>query len=596
MSRFVVSARKYRPDHFNTVLGQKQVTETLKNAIKTGQLAQSFLFCGPRGVGKTSCARILAKTINCTNIGPDFEACGVCESCMAFSNGNSFNIQELDAASNNSVEDIRSLVEQIRYAPQSGKYKIYIIDEVHMLSQNAFNAFLKTLEEPPSYVIFILATTEKQKIIPTILSRCQIFDFNRITVKDAADHLAYIAGKEDIRFEPEALHLIAQKSEGAMRDALSIFDQLSIFTSGNITYKAVIENLHILDFDYYYKVTQFLLEENIPGVLLTLDEILQNGFNGSDFLSGLSSYFRDLLVCKDESTLKLLEVMPQTQAKYLQHSKMVSPSFLLNALAITNQAEIQFKTSKNQRLQVELALIKLCHIPSIFRIQDLPQEDSLKKKRLTPDTNSENQVTKEPDILIPDDLRIPSPHEESQEENKLIAPAPPLQPVLPPKNSPLPVSNEIRFKIPKKGEIIAAKEKDESGLPATTGHKRSEAFAQESLNAAWKILVMELEKGTNHGLFSILQPVLPKLEPEFKILVELQNPVQKTLFLEESDFLAQFLRDYLKNDFLHFHIQIKPQENVYLAPYTAQDKLKHLADINPLLLKLKNQLGLDIDY
>lgn len=379
MSNFVVSARKYRPDHFNSVVGQSHITRTLKTAIKSNQLAQAFLFCGPRGVGKTSCARILAKTINCTNISPEFEACDVCDSCVSFKNGSSFNIHELDAASNNSVEDIRALVEQVRYAPQAGKYKIYIIDEVHMLSSSAFNAFLKTLEEPPAYAIFILATTEKQKIIPTILSRCQIFEFHRIQVKDIASHLAYIAGQEAIKFEPEALHIIAQKADGALRDALSSFDQLSIFTDGNITYKEVIENLNILDYDYYFKVGDALLTENIPQALLIFDEILRNGFNGNDFMSGLCSHFRDLLVSKDQNTVKLLEVTEQTRSRYLEQSSRASLSFLLSALAIGNQCEINYRTSKNPRLQVELALMKMCHISSAFKFQSNPDKGPEKK-------------------------------------------------------------------------------------------------------------------------------------------------------------------------------------------------------------------------
>ena len=604
MSRFVVSARKYRPDHFNTVLGQKQVTETLKNAIKTGQLAQSFLFCGPRGVGKTSCARILAKTINCTNIGADFEACGTCDSCISFANGNSFNIQELDAASNNSVEDIRSLVEQIRYAPQAGKYKIYIIDEVHMLSQNAFNAFLKTLEEPPSYVIFILATTEKQKIIPTILSRCQIFDFNRITVQDAADHLAFIAGNEGIQFEPEALHLIAQKSDGAMRDALSIFDQLSIFTSGNISYKSVLENLHILDQDYYFQITEKVLEEDIPGVLLIFDEILKNGFNGNDFLSGLSTYYRDLLVSKDESTLKLLEVMPQTQEKYRLHASRISPAFLINALSITNQAEIQYRNSRNQRLQVELALIKLCHIPSVFRFQEGSESSALKKKALTLDNPTDTQVhlvKKEAESVetplpktsegIDTPVSLPQIHLEVKQKEEKESPN--LKPSINKSVS----SPEIRFKIPKKEEFFKPLNPENTETPSIPiVKKRNEHFGPEQVLLAWKKLIKDVESKQNHGLYSILTPIQPEWCPESLIRLKVQNQVQKTLILEEADFIIQFLREELKNDFVHFEYQIEAYETASLAPFTAEDKLKHLSEINPVLLKLKSQLGFDIDY
>lgn len=373
MENFVVSARKYRPSTFNSVVGQVHITTTLKNAIKNNHLAQAFLFCGPRGVGKTTCARILAKTINCQNLQAEIEPCNECDSCKSFNNGNSLNINELDAASNNSVEDIRNLVDQVRYAPQTGKYKIYIIDEVHMLSNQAFNAFLKTLEEPPSYAIFILATTEKHKIIPTILSRCQIFDFNRIQVEDISSHLQYIADKESIETEPEALHLIAQKADGALRDALSIFDLISTFSAGRkITYKSTIDNLHILDYDYYFKVVDYLLEENIPGVLLIFDEILKNGFDGHNFIVGLSEHLRNLLVCKDPETVKLLQVSENVQQKYVKQSTQASVSFILTALNIANNCDINFKSSKNHRLHVELALIKMAHISSAILLGQQP--------------------------------------------------------------------------------------------------------------------------------------------------------------------------------------------------------------------------------
>ncbi|HDY87668.1 MAG TPA: DNA polymerase III subunit gamma/tau [bacterium] len=363
MENFVVSARKYRPDSFDNVIGQSHITTTLKNAVKDSHLAHAFLFCGPRGVGKTTCARILAKTINCQNLTPETEACNQCESCKSFINNASFNIHELDAASNNSVDDIRNLVDQMRYAPQSGKYKIYIIDEVHMLSTNAFNAFLKTLEEPPSHAIFILATTEKHKIIPTILSRCQIYDFSRIQLVDIVTHLNEIAEKEGIKTEPEALHLIAQKADGALRDALSLFDLIATFSSDNrVTYKDTIENLHILDYDYYFKMTDHLTEENISEALLTYDEVLCNGFDGHNFIVGLSEHFRDLLVCKDAETIKLLQVSDNVKKRYREQAKDTPLSFLMTALNIVSQCDINYKTSKNQRLHVELALMKMAHI------------------------------------------------------------------------------------------------------------------------------------------------------------------------------------------------------------------------------------------
>ncbi|TFV93260.1 DNA polymerase III subunit gamma/tau [Algoriphagus kandeliae] len=380
MENFVVSARKYRPDNFKSVVGQQHITTTLQNAIKNNHLAQAFLFCGPRGVGKTTCARILAKTINCENRGEDQEACGTCESCVSFQNNASFNIYELDAASNNSVDDIRNLVEQVRYAPQKGQYKVYIIDEVHMLSASAFNAFLKTLEEPPKYAIFILATTEKHKILPTILSRCQIFDFNRIQVKHIAEHLQYIASQENVDYEEEALRLIAAKADGALRDALSIFDLIVTYSAGKkVTYQETISNLHILDYDYYFKVVDALLAGDISQSLLIFDEILRNGFDGHNFIVGLSEHFRDLLVSQDESTIDLMEVSDEVKARYLEQSRQASQSFLLSALNLANQCDIHYKASKNQRLHVELALMKMAKIPSALQLAALAVEESKKK-------------------------------------------------------------------------------------------------------------------------------------------------------------------------------------------------------------------------
>lgn len=381
MENFIVSARKYRPATFDTVVGQSHITNTLKNAIKNNHLAQAFLFCGPRGVGKTTCARILAKTINCTSPTETMEACDKCDSCVSFRNGTSLNIHELDAASNNSVDDMRNLVEQVRFAPPSGKYKIYIIDEVHMLTTSAFNAFLKTLEEPPPYAIFILATTEKHKIIPTILSRCQIFDFNRIQVEDIAEHLAYISKNENIEAEPEALHIIAQKADGALRDALSIYDQNVSFAGQQLTYQAVIDNLNILDYDYYFKITDAILNESIKDVLLIFDEILRKGFDGNNCIVGLSEHLRNLLVCKDAATVKLLKVSNQVKDRYLEQSKKISSSVLLTALQIANQCDIHYKTSKNQRLHVELAFIKMCHIPSAISLAQLPVDSQAVKKK-----------------------------------------------------------------------------------------------------------------------------------------------------------------------------------------------------------------------
>lgn len=366
MSEFIVSARKYRPQTFDTVVGQKSITSTLKNAIKNDHLAQAFLFCGSRGVGKTTSARILAKTINCFNRTENVEACDQCDSCKSFNEGASLNVYELDAASNNSVDDIRNLIDQVRIAPQLGTHKVYIIDEVHMLSQSAFNAFLKTLEEPPKHAIFILATTEKHKIIPTILSRCQIFDFNRIQVKDIAEHLGQIAAKETITADSDALHLIAQKADGALRDALSIFDQIVTFAGNNITYNNVIENLNILDYDYYFRIVESTQKEDIPSALLLYNDIMERGFDGHNFLVGLSEHYRNLLVCKDVRTANLLEAGESIEQRYIEQSKAIDSAQIIRALGIINKADVEYKMAKNQRLLVEMVLMQLCSIKQEF--------------------------------------------------------------------------------------------------------------------------------------------------------------------------------------------------------------------------------------
>nr|WP_319265577.1 DNA polymerase III subunit gamma/tau [uncultured Draconibacterium sp.] len=362
MENFIVSARKYRPDSFQTVVAQASITNTLKNAIKSNQLAHAYLFCGPRGVGKTTCARIFAKTINCTNLTDDTEACNECESCTSFNSSRSFNIHELDAASNNSVDDIRNLTDQVRVPPQMGKYSVYIIDEVHMLSSQAFNAFLKTLEEPPKHAIFILATTEKHKIIPTILSRCQIFDFNRIGVADISDHLEYVAKSESVEVEGEGLNIIAQKADGAMRDALSIFDQIVSFSGKKITYQDVITNLNVLDYDYYFRLVDEFLKNNVTEVMVIFNDILNHGFDGHHFITGLSSHFRDLLVCKDAVTIQLLEVGGDIKERYRSQAASTESDFLLDAMQIANTCDMQYKTSQNKRLLIELALIRIAQL------------------------------------------------------------------------------------------------------------------------------------------------------------------------------------------------------------------------------------------
>jgi DNA polymerase III subunit gamma/tau len=379
---FVVSALKYRPQLFDTVVGQQHITTTLKNAIKTGQLAHSFLFCGPRGVGKTTCARILAKTLNCTNRTADAEACDTCESCNAFKNNASFNVHELDAASNNSVDDIRDLTEQVRFLPQgNSKYKVYIIDEVHMLSSAAFNAFLKTLEEPPAHAIFILATTEKHKILPTILSRCQIFDFKRITTKDTVTHLLDICKKENISVEEDALHFIASKSEGCMRDSLSIMDKIVSFGGGTITYAGTIENLNILDYDYYFKLTDAIAQQDLTNTMLMYDDILAKGFEGDMFMNGFADHFRNLLVCKDAAITHLMDIAQSVKKKYYTQANSISNSLIINALSILNSGEQAYKQARNKRLHVELILIKLCHLTNAIQI--ISDDEGVFKKKVT---------------------------------------------------------------------------------------------------------------------------------------------------------------------------------------------------------------------
>lgn len=413
MSNFVVSARKYRPIRFDSVVGQAHVANTLKKAISSNHLAQAFLFCGPRGVGKTTCARILAKVLNCEQPTSDTEPCDTCDSCKAFRENASLNVYELDAASNNSVEHIRALIEQVRFAPQKGKYKIYIIDEVHMLSTAAFNAFLKTLEEPPAYAIFILATTEKHKIIPTILSRCQIFDFNRIQVSDMANHLRNIAEKENIQAEEEALHIIGQKADGALRDALSIFDRVVSFTGNTLTYQAVIDNLNILDYDYYFRLTDALMTEDTAGLFMLFDQILYKGFDTEVFLNGLAMHLRNLLMCKDPQTLNLLEVTGNIRNKYAQQAALASKSFLVTAISLINDCDIHFKMARNKRLHIEIYLLKMAYINRTLKVQNLSGNSA------APNINNTSNPTKAlndpkskdgaPDIVSTASIATPQP-------------------------------------------------------------------------------------------------------------------------------------------------------------------------------------------
>ncbi len=623
MENFIVSARKYRPLHFNTVVGQGHVTGTLKNAIKNNQLAQAFLFCGPRGVGKTTCARILAKTINCQQITPDYEACDTCESCLAFRKGASLNIHELDAASNNSVDDIRSLVEQVRYPPQSGKYKIYIIDEVHMLSQSAFNAFLKTLEEPPSYAIFILATTEKHKIIPTILSRCQIFDFNRIRVEDIAGHLAHIAEKEQIAYEADGLHLIAQKSDGALRDALSMFDQIVSFSGGNLSYQAVIDNLNILDYDYYFRLTRSLLDEDIPASLLLFDEILGKGFDGNNFINGLCAHFRNLLVCREERTVQLLEVSEGIRQRYLEQAREASTGFLLSALNIGNQCDINYRLSKNPRLQVELALMKMCHINSVIQAGAAPRDtppvadEGLKKKRVTPPSPPSGTASPEDRLnpgSKPEDARTPE-NNASLTEPPAPGPRPaaPTETAAPTGPAPAPApeagitpSASLQWKQIPKMKVPSLT--GTSGISASksapaeqkAGDSREslpeQPFHEEQLLIFWNEYADRMKAEGRANIHTLMTAFPPSLGKDFIVKLKVVNKVQQATFLEEKQDLMSFLRKALHNYRLDIETVLHEGQDNRRRLYTSTDKFNYLAEKNPSLIELRKRLDLDIDF
>jgi len=574
MGEFIVSARKYRPSTFKQVVGQSAITTTLTNAISDNHLAQSFLFCGPRGVGKTTCARILAKTINCQNISEKIEPCDSCESCISFNESNSFNIHELDAASNNSVDDIRNLVDQVRFAPQVGNYNIYIIDEVHMLSSAAFNAFLKTLEEPPSHAIFILATTEKHKIIPTILSRCQIFDFKRISTDDIVSHLTFVAESENISAEQDALHIIAQKSDGSLRDSLSIFDRLVSFSKG-ITYQNVIHNLNILDHDYYFKITNSVLEQDISNALLTFNEILDNGFDGHHFINGLASHFRDLLVSKDTETIVLLEKGKALKQQYLEQSNICEQSFFLRALDICNKCDVQYKTSKNQQLLVELTLMKLCSIG----IEELKKKTTNSIKLPTSSPKQEKVVTD----------AITEIKKEEQKVEVLIEKPKQTQ------------TNgvEIEKQDSKISQLISISDlpdplKEEQRQEAIKDKKKNE-FNNEQLQKVWQEYIsIQKEKGKSN-FATTLDMNSPVLKEGNQVEILISNKSQEIVIEKEKIDLHEYLREKLENDAIEVITKIQ-ENNKERVPYTNKDKYEQMAKDNPNLNTFREKLGLDFDF
>lgn len=596
MENFVVSARKYRPATFNTVVGQASITNTLKNAIKNHHLAQAFLFCGPRGVGKTTCARILAKTINCQSLTENTEACDKCESCKSFNSGQSLNVYELDAASNNSVDDIRNLVDQVRFAPQLGNYKVYIIDEVHMLSQAAFNAFLKTLEEPPKHAIFILATTEKHKIIPTILSRCQIFDFNRIQVEDIANHLAFIAKSENITADADALHIIAQKADGALRDACSIFDQIVSFAGNNLTYKAVIDNLNILDYDYYFKVTDALITENIPAALLLFNEILNNGFDGHNFITGLGEHLRNLLVCKDSSTLQLLEVSANIKDKYKEQSGKCPQLFLLKGLNIINRCDTQYKSSKNHRLQVELALMQLCSINTPdtekkndgIKVNDNSKGGGGQKVAVAADktpVSTSSPATNKPAIET-NNNRPTSTATATATVTAAISTSP--------KKPALKTSSPSINQFINQTKTETKKATAEANEAAPDYERPATAFSQEILENTWNLYAKEIQQKGKINLYSTLSFRKPLLKENFTIEFTIENKVQQEVLEQERLDLLSFLRKQLNNYSINLKTMINTVESER-KPYTTGDKFKRMAEKNPAINKLKQVFDLDID-
>ena len=615
MDNFIVSARKYRPATFRQVVGQKSITATLQNAIKNNHLAQAFLFTGPRGVGKTTCARILAKTINCENLTPEIEPCDKCESCISFNNNASFNIHELDAASNNSVDDIRHLVEQVRIPPQVGSYKVYIIDEVHMLSQAAFNAFLKTLEEPPSYAKFILATTEKHKIIPTILSRCQIFDFKRIMVEDISDYLGYVAESEGIDTEIEARHIIAQKSDGAMRDALSTFDQIVSYSGNQVTYKNVIENLNILDYEYYFKVTGFILENNIADLLLIFNEIIENGFDGQQFIVGLAEHMRTLLVLKNPSTIKLMHASGSLKEKYLEQSSACSVDFLLEALQVTNKYDLNYKGSSNKKLHIEIALLDLCglsgipnpehshqpiikqSIPAPPKIEEKPEEATtpIAKKTEPMVTKAEEaklEVKEVKEIKAeeskPEEIKEEIKNEEKTEQKKETK-TPPSKPQVTARDT----GNGRTIKnISIKQSLQSLRDSKDSD-----GDQQEEViineFDQQKLSETWKSFV-ESYVNKSPSFSNAIAKYDPVLKGNYVVEYKVDSQIISKDLLSVTS-LLEFLKTNLNNNQITLN-PVFPEKPEQKKSYTDREKFDELSEKHPGVLKLKDQLNLEIEF
>jgi DNA polymerase III subunit gamma/tau len=594
MDKFIVSARKYRPQLFNTVVGQSHITTTLKNAIKNDQLAHAFLFCGPRGVGKTTCARILAKTINCENKTKDGEACNKCQSCISFNEGTSLNIHELDAASNNSVDDIRTLVDQVRFAPQAGKYKVYIIDEVHMLSASAFNAFLKTLEEPPPYAIFILATTEKHKILPTILSRCQIFDFKRITNNDTVEHLKEICDKEDVKAEKAALQVIAQKSEGCMRDALSIMDKIASFTNGEITYQNTLEHLNILDADYYFKLMDCMLKQDLAGAMLLYDDINKKGFEGDLVLNGFAEFIRNLLVCKDEKVASLLEAVESFKEKYISTAKNIAPSYLISALNIINEAEINYKAARNKRLHVELVLIKLCYLQQAIEIT--ADTGGISKKKVVESSLAFRTAAIKP-------LKTEVGNRKSEVKNlgeaKLVIETSVVNEPEATSNKQPATTNQHQTTNTKLSALDKIRKQVKGNGNNGNGNGAvNQSLELESLQAAWNEYVQKLKSeknpaGTNFEMAEL------KVQDANSFIAIVTNNIQLRFIEQSGQKASQFLREKLHNNLLEFFIVMEENKEEKIpvgTPLTSREQFLKMTEKYPLVKELKDKLRLELDY
>lgn len=586
MDNYIVSARKYRPSTFRSVVGQKSLTTTLKNAIQSNKLAHAYLFCGPRGVGKTSCARIFAKTINCLNPTADGEACNACESCRAFNEQRSYNIHELDAASNNSVDDIRTLIDQVRIPPPIGKYKVFIIDEVHMLTTAAFNAFLKTLEEPPHHALFILATTEKHKVLPTILSRCQIYDFSRISIADMVEHLQYVSSQEGVTAEPEALNVIAQKADGGMRDALSIFDQVVSFTNGNITYQAVIDNLNVLDYEYYFRLTDAILSGNVRASLLILNEILGKGFDGQNIITGLAGHFRDLLVCRDESTLVLFEVGASIRERYKEMAKHCPDQLLFKAIELANTCDLNYRASRNKRLLLELTLIQFCQLTQVA-------VDDKKKALIEPiaGTNPSSQAVNSGQPQQPP--QAPSVTAAAGAPQVMSTHMPSSVPAPPPSTAPNPARKTARPMGISMKEIGVEKPKQQTVQQATTNVKEVVTpFDNDSLVREWDNYAATIDKKVY--LKNTMINCKPTLQENYYFEVAVHNPGQQEELINNAIHILPFLRQHLNNSRIQMRVRIVEGNEKHLA-YTSTEKLELLMKINPTLGRLRDEFNLTLD-